>query len=64
MPKMKSHKGAAKRFEVSSTGKLRRRRANANHMLEKKGAARKRRLKSPGLVSKKDSKAVKKMLGV
>ena len=41
MPKMKTHKGAAKRFKVTGTGKLTRRRANLNHILEKKSSKRK-----------------------
>jgi large subunit ribosomal protein L35 len=45
MPKMKTHRGAAKRFRVTGTGKLMRRRANRNHILEKKSSTRKRRLK-------------------
>ena len=64
MPKMKSHRGAAKRFKVTPTGKIRRRRAFMNHMLEKKASSRKRRLQSPGaVVSKADSKRVRRLLG-
>ena len=44
MPKMKTHKGAAKRFKVTGTGKLTRRKAFMNHILEKKPSKRKRRL--------------------
>lgn len=64
MPKMKSHRGAAKRFSVTSTGKIRRRRANHNHILEKKDSRRKRRLTgSDALVSKSDTKRVRRLLG-
>ena len=63
MPKMKSHRGAAKRIQVTSTGKIRRRRAFANHILEKKSAKRKRHLKSPGLISDADTKRIRRMLG-
>jgi large subunit ribosomal protein L35 len=63
MPKMKSHRGAAKRFKVTSTGKIRRRRAFANHMLEKKSSTRKRRLTSPALVADADKKRVRRLLG-
>lgn len=64
MPKMKTHRGAAKRFEVTSTGKIRRRRAFVNHILEKKAAKRKRRLRSPGAsVAAADEKRVRRMLG-
>jgi large subunit ribosomal protein L35 len=63
MPKMKSHRGAAKRFRVTSTGKIRRRKAFANHILEKKPARRKRRLKSPSTVAKPDERSVRRLLG-
>ena len=63
MPKMKSHKGAAKRFEVSRTGKIRRRRAFGAHLFEKKPSTRKRRLHSPTVVAKSDEKRVRKLLG-
>lgn len=63
MPKMKSHRGAAKRFKVTPTGKIRRRRAFANHILEKKTAKRKRKLNSPdALVAPADEKRIKRLL--
>lgn len=63
MPKMKSHRGAKKRFKVTSTGKIRRRRAFANHILEKKSSKRKRRLTSPTVVALADTKNIRRMLG-
>ena len=63
MPKMKSHKGAAKRFKVSPTGKIRRRKAFANHIMRKKDATRKRRLTAPAVVSEADAKKVRRLLG-
>lgn len=45
MPKMKTHKGAAKRFRVTGTGKVRRLRAFKSHILTKKSPKRKRRLR-------------------
>jgi large subunit ribosomal protein L35 len=63
MPKMKSHRGAAKRFELTGTGKIRRRKAFANHILEKKSAKRKRRLSKADLVSPADTPRVRRMLG-
>ncbi len=64
MPKMKTHRGAAKRFKVTSTGKIRRRRAFMNHMLEKKSPKRKRSLKAPdAVVSASDSKRIRRLLG-
>jgi large subunit ribosomal protein L35 len=64
MPKMKSHRGAHKRFKVTSTGKIRRRRANMNHFYGKKTSRRKRRLSAPGaVVSKPDQKKIRRVLG-
>jgi large subunit ribosomal protein L35 len=62
MPKMKTHKGAAKRFKVTGSGKLRRRKANKNHILEKKSSRRKRRLSGPTDVAKADVPRMKKLL--
>ncbi len=47
MPKMKTHKGAKKRFSVTGKGKVRRLKANKSHILTKKDAKRKRRLRRP-----------------
>ena len=47
MPKMKTHRGAAKRFKLTGSGKLMRRKAGMNHILEKKSPTRKRRLNAP-----------------
>jgi len=44
MPKMKTHRGAAKRFRVTGTGKVMRRKATGNHFLVKKSGSRKRRI--------------------
>ena len=48
MPKMKTHRGAAKRFKVTGTGKITRRKAFRAHLLEKKPTKRTRRLGPPG----------------
>jgi large subunit ribosomal protein L35 len=64
MPKMKTDRGAAKRFSLTGTGKLRRRRANRNHLLEKKPSTRTRRLGRPSEVAAADTKAVKRLLGI
>ena len=63
MPKMKSHRGAAKRIEITSTGKIRRRRAFGNHMLGKKTSKRKRHIDSPALISEADTKRIRRLLG-
>lgn len=59
MPKMKTHRGAAKRFRRTGSGKLRRRRANKNHILEKKTRKRKRRLRGPATVASGDAKKLR-----
>ena len=64
MPKMKTHRGAAKRFQITGSGKLVRRKAFMNHILEKKSSKRTRRLKREAAVSAGDTRQVKKMLGL
>ena len=64
MPKMKTHRGAAKRFTVTGSGKLRRRKAFKGHLLEHKSSRRRRRLSGPTDVHPTDAKAVKRMLGL
>ena len=64
MPKMKTHQGAAGRFEVRKKGRLKRRRAGHNHILEKKSSKRKRRLNTETVVSPADEKRIKRLLGV
>ena len=63
MPKMKTHSGAKKRFEITRTGKIRRRKAFMNHILEKKSADRKRNLNRMTVVSSGDEKNIRKLLG-
>lgn len=62
MPKMKTHRGAAKRFKVTKNGKIKRAKAYKSHILTKKDAKRKRGLKKPGLVSSADKKRIKELL--
>jgi large subunit ribosomal protein L35 len=62
MPKMKSHRGAAKRVKKTGSGKFKRMRANKSHILTKKTRKRKRRLRKPDLVSKSDAKKLNKIL--
>jgi len=63
MPKMKTHRGAAKRFKITGTGKLRRLQVNNNHILEKKPSKRMRRLKGEVGVAPGDAARIKRMLG-
>ncbi len=62
MPKLKTHKGAAKRFRLTASGKVKRGHSHARHILTKKSAKRKRFLDIDGLVAKADVKLVKRML--
>jgi large subunit ribosomal protein L35 len=62
MPKMKTHRGAAKRVKKTGTGKLKRMRANKSHILTKKTQKRKRRLRKPDLVAPGDAKRLNKLL--
>ncbi|HOQ17544.1 MAG TPA: 50S ribosomal protein L35 [Defluviitaleaceae bacterium] len=62
MPKLKTHRGAAKRFKLTGTGKIKRAKAYKSHILTKKTAKRKRNLRQPGLVDKSNVKQMKKLL--
>ena len=64
MPKMKTHKGTAKRIKLTSTGKLTRRRAFGNHMLSKKSKSRKRNINTSAISKGGIAKNVKRALGV
>ena len=64
MPKMKTDKGAAKRFKITGSGKIMRRKAFRSHILEKKSSVRTRRLAREAEVTGGDAKQVKKMLGI
>ena len=63
MPKIKTHRGAAKRFTVTGTGKIRRRKAFRAHLLEKKSTRRTRRLGRIVEVTGGDRKHVERLLG-
>jgi large subunit ribosomal protein L35 len=60
--KRKTHRGAAKRFKKTGTGKFKRGHAMKRHILTKKNSSRLRGLKKAGLVSKADTKNVRSML--
>ena len=64
MPKLKTHKGPAKRIKVTGSGKLVRERAYGNHILAKKSNARKRNIKTADSIEGKIGKNIKKALGV
>ena len=64
MPKLKTHKGTAKRIKITSTGKLTRSRAFGNHMLSKKSKSRKRAIKTTATIDGLMKKNVKRALGI
>lgn len=62
MPKMKTHKGAAKRFKFTGSGKLKRNKAYKRHILTKKSAKTKRNLRHAEMMDKTNEKVMKKLL--
>lgn len=62
MPKMKTHRGAAKRFKKTGSGKIVRTKSNKQHILTKKSPKRKRHLRKSALVDKVDQKRLNQML--
>lgn len=62
VPKMKTHRGAAKRFKKTKSGKLKYRRGFRNHILTKKSSKRKRHLRSDGYVADADAPRIKALL--
>ena len=62
MPKIKTSRGAAKRFRKTATGKLKRSKSFASHILTKKKRKRKRKLRTSTLVSKVDEKRIKRLI--
>ena len=64
MPKMKTHKTTAKRFKVTGSGRLRRRKGRATHLRRRKSKRAKRELQKDVPVSKADRKRVRRILGL
>lgn len=62
MPKMKTKRGAAKRFKLTGSGKIKRNKAYSSHILTKKSTKRKRGLRQSGLVDAANTKAIKRIL--
>lgn len=62
MPKMKSHRGAAKRFKKTGTGKVMRRKASLRHILTKKSSDRKRKLGKATEAAKADSQRIRRLV--
>lgn len=62
MPKIKTHRGAAKRFSVTGSGKIRRNKAFASHILTSKTTKRKRNLRQSAILDQTNEKAIKKLI--
>jgi large subunit ribosomal protein L35 len=62
MPKMKTKKAAAKRYHVTGTGKVRYKKQGLRHILTKKNAKRKRRLRLPAILSHVEEKRIKQLM--
>jgi large subunit ribosomal protein L35 len=62
MPKIKTNRGAAKRFGKTKGGKVKKNKAYASHILTKKSSKRKRSLRKSGLIAKVDMKAIKRLI--
>ena len=62
MPKMKTHRGAAKRFKKTGSGKIKRSKAYASHLLGSKTPKRKRNLRKAGLVSQEETKRISRLI--
>ncbi len=62
MPKLKSHRGARKRFKLTASGKVKRHHSMMNHILTKKTTKRKRKLRQDTVISEADEPRVRRML--
>ena len=62
MPKTKTHRGAAKRFKKTGSGKITRNKSNKQHILSKKTTKRKRKLRLKALISPADEKRIRRLL--
>lgn len=62
MPKIKTHRGAAKRFKITGTGKIKRWRSNKSHLLTGKSSKRTRRLRKSALISDREYDKIRKLI--
>jgi large subunit ribosomal protein L35 len=62
MPKLKTHRGAAKRFSLTGTGKVKRSKAYKSHILTKKSTKRKRNLRKSAILDERDSRKIKRLI--
>lgn len=62
MPKMKTHRGAAKRFSLTKSGRVKRAKAYKSHILTKKSSKRKRNLRKGGYIAAQEEKNIRKLI--
>ncbi|MDX9745211.1 MAG: 50S ribosomal protein L35 [Syntrophales bacterium] len=62
MPKLKTHRGAAKRFSITGSGKVKMRKAGSSHILTSKTAKRKRKLRKSVILDASDVRGIKKLI--
>jgi len=62
MPKIRTNRGAAKRFRVTGSGKIRRYHSHANHILTKKSSKRKRGLRKGALIAQAEERRVRRLI--
>lgn len=62
MPKIKTNRGAAKRFKKTASGRFKRSQSHARHILTKKSTKRKRQLRSPSMIADCDTAMVRRMM--
>ncbi|HEX7539024.1 MAG: 50S ribosomal protein L35 [Syntrophaceae bacterium] len=62
MPKQKTHKGASKRFSLTGTGKVKRKKAFHSHILTKKTTKRKRNMRKSAILDARDTKGIKRLI--
>jgi large subunit ribosomal protein L35 len=62
MPKMKTHRGAAKRFKATGTGRLKHKQPNHSHILTSKSAKRKRQLRASAIMSGAETNNLRRLL--
>jgi len=64
MPKIKTRRGAAKRFKVTGSGRIKRNKANHRHMLIRRSNKAKRKMRQAGVLSSADKKIARALLGI
>lgn len=62
MPKLKTHRGAAKRFRVTKSGRIKRAKAYKSHILNKKSTKRKRNLRKGTYISAQEQKNIRELI--